>query len=428
MRFFNSLCGAVLAVVCLVWSSMAGAADWPQFRGPHGDGTTTETNVPTEWGPEKNVQWFFKLPGPGNSSPVVSNGRVFVTCAEDDGEKRHLYCIDRTNGEGLWVKTVTWNKPEKTHRTNPHCGSTPAANGQVVVVWHGSAGLYCYDFSGRQLWKADLGPFTHVWGYGASPVIHEGRVFLNAGPGKRQFVVALDLKTGKVVWKNDEPGGNDDRQPRMVGSWSTPIIAHIDGKDQLICSMPTRTVSYAPESGKLLWEVGGLEGPNGDLVYTSPVLGKQIGVAMAGYTGPIVAFKLGGEGDVTDANTLWTTEKPQPQRIGSGVVVGDHVYVANADKGGTAHCYELKTGKVQWRARLGEGAHWGSLVLADGKFYVTGKSGTTVVFKPNPDKFKLVAKNKLEQPSNSTPAISGGEIFLRTFAGLYCISEQNNSK
>lgn len=404
-----------------VTARTAVAGDWPGFRGPNGNGITEEKNLPTEWSEKKNVKWFFKLPGPGNSSPIVSAGRVFITCAEENGRRRHLYCIDRRTGEGLWVRTVTWNKPEKMHRTNPYCGSTPAANGKVVVVWHGSAGLYCYDFSGREKWKADLGPFTHIWGYGSSPVIHGDKVFLNAGPGRRQFLIALDLKTGKTLWKRDEPGGTDTRNPRMVGSWSTPVIVRVDGKEQLLCSLPTRVVALHPENGDLLWEVRGLDGPNGDLVYTSLVVGNGVGVAMAGYTGPMVAFKLGGRGDVTARNTLWRSKGPQPQRIGSGVIVGDSLYIANADSG-TAHCYALKTGQQRWRARVGGGAHWGSLVLADGKFYVTGKSGITFVFRPNPKKFDLIAKNQLPGQSNSTPALSDGEIFLRTFRGVYCIS------
>ena len=208
----------------------------------------------------------------------------------------------------------------------------------------------------------------------------------------------------------------------MVGSWSTPVIAGINGKTQLICSMSTRVVAYEPETGKILWTVGGLNGPNGDLAYTSLLIGDGIGVAMAGYTGPIVAFKLGGKGDVTKPNTLWSSQGKQPQRIGSGVIVGKYIYVANADSG-TAHCFELATGKVMWQARVAAGAHWGSLSYVDGKLFVTNQAGTTHVFMPNPDEFELVAKNTLGEPSNSTPAFSDGQIFLRTSKGVYCIAK-----
>jgi len=412
----------LLLVASLVTPLTTTAGDWPGFRGLNGNGKTSETNLPVEWNKEKNVKWSFELPGPGNSSPIVSHGRVFVTCAEDEGTKRHLYCIDRKTGKLLWKKTVVWNKPEKMHKTNPYCGSTPAADGERVVVWHGSAGIFCYDFSGKELWKKDLGPFTHIWGYGSSPVIHNGKVFLNAGPGKRQFLIALDLKSGKQVWKTDEPGGSDSAKGRYIGSWSTPVIVTVDGQQQLLCSMPTRVVAYHPDSGKLLWEISGIKGPRGDLFYTSPVVAGDVGVVMGGYKGPIIAFKLGGSGDVAEKNILWRSKGPQPQRIGSGVVVDEHLYVANAD-GGTAQCFELQTGKLKWRTRLGGGAHWGALVFADGRLYVTNQRGVTHVFKPNPEMFESITTNTLGERSNSTPAMSDGEIFLRTAGGVYCISK-----
>ena len=402
--------------------SSSDAGDWNGFRGPNGTGIAAEKKLPTTWSAEKNVKWRIPLPGPGNSSPIVSNGCVFITCAEDKGTKRHLYCLDRKTGKQLWMRTVHHEKEEKMHKTNPFCGSTPAANGKQVVVWHGSAGLFCYDFTGKQLWKCDLGEFTHIWGYGSSPVIHDGKIFMNCGPGKRSFMVAVSLETGKELWKKNEPGGADSRNPKMIGSWSTPVLSKVDGKTQLVCSMPTRVVAYSPENGDIIWTLDGLKGPNGNLVYTSPVISENHGVTMSGYTGPIVAFKLGGKGDVTKTNTLWKSEGKQPQRIGSGVIIGKNVFVANAGPG-TAQCFDLATGKQLWQARLAAASHWGALCYVDNKLYVTNQAGTTFVFHPNADEFELISKNPLGEPSNSTPAFSDGEIFLRTFKGVYCIAK-----
>lgn len=421
MSFLRSVYPFAITVSFLLQSSIA--ADWSGFRGADGNGVSSAKNLPTEWGPKKNLKWHFALPGPGNSSPVVSGDKVFITCAQNKGAVRALYCIDRKTGKEVWTRSIDYDKPEKMHNTNHWSGATPATNGKVVVVWHGSAGLYCYDMDGKPVWKTDLGLFTHIWGFGSSPVIHKDLVFLNAGPGKRQFIVALSLKDGSQLWKHDEPGGNDSRKGRMTGSWSTPVVATIDDREQLLCSLPTRIVSFDPKTGDLLWQVKGLNGPNGDLVYTSPVLTDEIGVAMAGYGGPMLAFRLGGKGDVTKKNTLWKSERRQPQRIGSGVIVGGHIYIANADAG-SMFCIDLATGKQKWRDRLGGGAHWGSLVLADGKFYVTGQKGTTFVIKPNPDKLELIAKNQLRGTSNSTPAFADGEIFLRTSTGLYCVGKK----
>src|ERR1043165_3875364 len=213
-KFFQT---AVASALLLSLTVRAG--DWPAFRGPNGNGVAQEDKAPLHWGPEKNVRWKAALPGPGNSSPIVSHGRVFITCAEDKGKKRNLYCFDRRTGKELWVRTVEFPIVEPTHQSNPYCGSTPAADGARVIVWHGSAGVFCYNFDGKELWKTDLGAVRNEWGYGSSPILHRGKVILNFGPGDRAFLVALDLKTGKLLWKYDEPGGPKTVLKGNSGSW-----------------------------------------------------------------------------------------------------------------------------------------------------------------------------------------------------------------
>lgn len=243
-------------LVLLVSSAVAG--DWPAFRGPAGNGVANDDKAPLHWDPGNNVRWKASLPGPGNSSPIVSRGRVFITCAENEGRKRNLYCFDRQSGEKLWVRTVEFPTVEPTHRSNPYCASTPVADGSNVVVWHGSAGVFCYNLDGKEIWKMDLGETRHDWGYASSPILHRGKVILNFGPGSRTFLAALDLKTGDLVWKRDEPGGLDATDKRMVGSWSTPIVVQVENKDQILCSMPTRVIACDPETGSLLWFCAGL--------------------------------------------------------------------------------------------------------------------------------------------------------------------------
>jgi len=398
------------------------AGDWPAFRGPEGNGISRETRAPLHWSPDQNVRWKVPLPGPGNSSPIVSRGRVLITCAQDQGRKRHLFCFDRRTGEQRWVRTVEYGSVEPTHRTNPYGASTPVADGERVVVWHGSAGVFCYGLDGTEVWKKELGPARHEWGYASSPVIHRGLVLLNFGPGSRTFLAALDLKTGALRWKHDEPGGLDATDQRMVGSWSTPIIATVAGRDQILCSMPTRVIALEPDRGTLLWFCGGLGSDKVDLVYASPVLSGEMGVAFTGWvTGPTIGFKLGGSGDVTSTNRLWLEK--QTQRIGSGVAVDGYVYIVNAGPG-TAQCIEGQTGKTRWTERLDGGESWGSVVMAAGRLYVTSRRGVTTAFRPNPDKFEQLAMNNLKEPSNATPAISDGEIFLRTDSHVFCITEE----
>jgi outer membrane protein assembly factor BamB len=409
---------ALLVLVCGGPASTQGG-DWPGFRGPNFDGTSTETNAPLHWGPSKNVRWKFELPGPGNSSPIVSQGRVFVTCAEYEGRKRTLYCIDRLTGERVWSRTVDVAVVEPTERHNPHGASTPVADGSRVVVWHGSAGVFCYSFNGRELWRTDLGAVHHDWGYASSPILYRGRVILNFGPGARTFLTALDLESGNRLWKLDEPGGLDATDERMICSWSTPIIARVDGREQILCSMPSRVIACDPETGSLLWFCTGLGTGKVNMVDASPVVSGNVGVAFTGWiNGPTMGFKLGGSGDVTDSNRLWLEK--QTQRIGSGVVVDGKLYLVNAGPG-TAQCIECDTGKVRWTERLDGGESWGSVVQAAGRLYVTSRRGITTVFLPDPDQLVVLATNDLGEPSNATPAISNGEIFLRTDAHLFCI-------
>jgi hypothetical protein len=159
-----------LLIACFVTAStLVRAEDWPAFRGAKGDGVSNEKHAPLHWGPDKNIKWKIELPGPGNSSPVVSGTRVFLTCAKEQGRDRGTYCYDRNSGQLLWSKHVVFEEKDPTHNTNPYCGSSAGADGKRVVVWHGSAGLYCYDYDGNELWKRDLGEFKHIWGYGQSP-------------------------------------------------------------------------------------------------------------------------------------------------------------------------------------------------------------------------------------------------------------------
>jgi outer membrane protein assembly factor BamB len=439
-----------MLAAALLWTfaSTSLAGNWEAFRGPAGTGISTETKAPLEWSRDKNIKWKVKLPAPGNSSPIVSGDKVFVTCATKQGHERSLFCYDRKDGKELWVQTVHFDGDEPTHGTSPYCGSSPAADGERVVVWHSSAGLHCYDYSGKQLWTRDLGTFRHIWGYGASPVFYGDSILINCGPGPRTFMIAVDRRTGETLWQTDEAGGDsgeekpaakestdenakkDDkkedskktpakkgsgRRAAWVGSWSTPLIAKVNGQDQVIVSFPHHVNAYDPKSGKILWTCDGL----GDLVYTSPLVSDDIGIAMGGFHGPAIGFKLGGSGNVTAQNRLWLEKPQQPQRIGSGVIVGKHIYMANEQ--GTAQCIELETGKELWRERLPGGSIWGSLILAAGRLYVTTQKGTTLVFEPSPEKLKMLAENPLNEGSNSTPAFSDGQVFVRTFEHLYCI-------
>lgn len=400
----------VVVAVSVVIVKQAEADDWRSFRGNNRDGKSSEEGVPLEWDTQKNIKWKVKLPCGGNSSPISVGQRVLVNCAEDEkGHGRSLYCFDADSGKQLWVQTVRYDQIEGTHSGNPYCASTPASDGKLVVVWHGSAGVYCYDLEGREVWKTDMGPFRHKhnWGYASSPLIHGEMVYLNCGP-EPQFVVGIRVKDGKIVWKTDESGN---------GSWGSPVLANVDGQVQLVVFQAGRVNGYDVANGKVLWtcETGGT------LVYTDVIVGEKVAVAMSGRMGPAIGFSPGGSGNVTATRRLWVT-KESPQRISNGVLIGEHLYVANEP--GLIECVEAATGKKLWEHKLAGERFWSAIISTPGRLYVTSQTGTTFVFAADPKEWKLLATNRLGEYVNGTPAISGGRIFVRTWKNLWCVEKR----
>lgn len=414
------LSGLVLTLICY---EVGDSADWPAFRGPHHDGVAAEREAPVTWSADENVVWKISLPHPGNGSPVVAAGRVFVTSAEDSkGHRRSLYCLDRKTGSIQWVKTVTCEQELPTHATNPYCGTTPVVSAERVVVWHGTAGLHCYDFNGNEIWSRDFGEFRHIWGYGTSPIVHQGRVILHSGPGKQVFVISLDLDDGQTIWKVDEPvdgDGSRNAQGAYMGSWATPIVAHVGGKDQLIVAHATRLTAYRPSTGDVIWTCRGLGHSRGDLAYCSPTIVGDLCFMTGGYRGPMFAVKLGGHGDVTETHRLWRVEK-QPQSIGSPVAVDGVIYRPNAGPG-TIECIDPQDGSILWSDRAAGGNHWSSIVRVGNHLYATNQEGTTVVFSADRSKYRELARNALGDATNATPAVAHGNIFFRTAKYLWCI-------
>jgi outer membrane protein assembly factor BamB len=406
------------------------AADWPAWRGPRGNGVSTETDLPTKWSATDNVRWRVPLPEAGNSTPIVSRGRVFVTQAV--GERRTLMCFEREGGKVLWQKGIETKEKEPTHGTNPYCSASPVTDGDRIIVSFASDGLYCYDFAGNELWRrTDLGRQIHIWGNGASPVIHGELCFLNFGPGETTYLLAVNKRNGKTDWRKDEDtgygkpsaddlrGGNKENAT-YIGSWTTPTLMRVEGRDQLLMTWPRRLAAYDPQSGDEIWTCSGLN----PLVYTSPIFEEGVVVAMGGFGGMSIAARAGGRGDITGSRRIWHQAKT-PQRIGSGVIKDGYIYVHNDP--GTAECYELKTGERVWQERLSgpgsSGTNWSSVMLAGDNCYTINQGGDCFVFKAAP-KFELASVNSLGEASNTSIVPSNGELFIRTHEALWCIQEK----
>lgn len=401
------------------------AANWPAWRGPLGTGICEERNLPVQWSRTNNVKWRIPLSERGNSTPIIWGDRVFLT--QPNGTRRSLLCLRRADGKREWESSITSAENEPTHATNPYCSASPVTDGERVIVSYASAGLFCYDTAGKELWRrTDLGRQIHIWGNGASPVIYQDFCFLNFGPGETTYLLAVDKKTGKTLWKHDEStdykhpkeGEQSEQGKTFIGSWTTPVLMNVESKDQLLMSWPKRLAAYDPRSGRELWSCSGLN----PLVYTSPIYEEGVVVSMGGFNGMALAMRAGGSGDVTESRRLWHHPKTK-QRIGSGVVYDGHVYIHNDP--GVAECFELKTGKLIWEERLkgsaSTGVSWSSVMLAEGNCYTITQGGDCFVFKASP-RFELVSVNSLKEPSNSSVSPSNGELFIRTHEALWCIA------
>jgi len=402
------------------------ANDWPSWRGPNGDGKLPEAaTYPTKWSATEKIAWRVDLPDRGNSSPVVSGDRVFLTQAEEEGKLRSLICFDAKDGKTLWKKTIHYGKAEQTHQTNPHCPASPVTDGKLVFAWHGNAGLHAYDFEGKEVWSADLGSdYDHIWGpHAASPVLLGSGLLIYAGPGPVARLFAVQKDTGEKIWEQDLDDFESAEAKQFKGSWATPLVIDNGGRSEMLLGLPGFLTSFDPKTGKELWRAPGL----GDLCYTNVMTGNGRAIYLGGYGGPGMAVKLPDAkttGILPDSDRLWTDppkgKNQNPQRIGSGQIIGDHLYLLNEP--GVMQCSLVETGEILWRERLGANS-WSSMNLIGKTLYVNDTKGTTYLIEPDPSALRVVGTNPVDanQHTNASLAFANGRIYLRTDAYLYAV-------
>jgi outer membrane protein assembly factor BamB len=407
----------VVTLLVLLAGTAADGDNWPGWRGIAGDGVSLEENLPTEWDRQTNVRWRVELPEAGNSTPIVWDKRVFVTQPIGGGKRRTVICFDRETGRQLWQAGVDAVEMEPTHETNPYCSPSPVTDGERVIAWFGSSGLAAFDFEGQLLWRRSLGSVQHVFGYGASPVLHGDLCFLNFGPGRREFGVAVNKVTGEIVWQYDAPksvqqnaGGRD-----IDGMWSTPLVVD----DVVIFCFRDTVTAFEPTTGKQEWTCHGI----GLQSKASPVAGEGIVVSLGGKDSSTFAIRLGGKGDVSESHVIWKYQQAK-SRLGTGVIHDGHFYVNR--RNGIVECIELETGKVVWEKRhSGPGRTsdtWSSLTLAGGKIYAVNQSADVFVLEASPI-YQLLATNSLHEHTNASIAVSQGSLFVRTQDALWCIGD-----
>lgn len=402
------LAGLSVAIVISLNPCIASAADWPGWRGPNGDGISSETEAPLQWSPTENVAWKSPVPGVGRSSPIVWGERVFVTTGDSTDNSRRVLSFERETGKLLWNVSVHQGPGGKMHRFNTTASSTPATDGNLVFaafVDDKELTVFAIDFNGKVVWSAKPGTFFSNHGFAACPVIYNEGVIINGHRDGNAFVVMLDRKDGHEIWRH-QPAVN-------IRSFSTPVLTQVDGQDQLILTGATQTQGIDPKTGKTIWFAAG---PSQKFV-SSPTVGQGMVFSFGGSPDKrAMAVRLGGEGDVSQSHVVWRMEKSMPY-IPSAILVGDYLHIINDN--GVYSCIEPKSGKVLNTGRK-LGAVNSSPISVAGRIYFFEDSGVCTVIENGPS-FNVLSKNELGETVYSTPAVSEGQLFVRTESNLICI-------
>lgn len=463
---------AALVVVTLTISIAVAAGPWPQFRGNSGGQAETEQKLPAQIGPDQNIIWKTALP-PGHSSPVIHGDRVYLTAFRD--KKLLTIAMDRASGKVVWEAEAPYKELEHIHQIGSYAQPTPVTDGELVISFFGSTGLVCHNAAdGKQVWHLPLGPFKNNLGAGSSPLLVGDRVVLNQDHDIDSFLIAVDKKSGKVLWKVERPDF-------WVG-YASPGVWEVDGKKQIVVPGSLRVVGYDAETGKEIWTVRGMA----RAMHMTPAVGPDNTLYVAGWTGGgddgeridvppfdkmlaeqdkdkngtlendeipagpikdrfsmtdrnkdthvdkteyefmrkifdaaqnrIVAIKPGGKGDISESHVLWSQKRYLPV-IPSPLFYQGNIYLMR--NGGIISVLDAKTGKAVRQERLFSGNYYSSPVAGDGKVYLISERGELTVMSTDPDG-KVLSRTRFGEDAYGTPALVDGRIYLRTAGHLYC--------
>jgi outer membrane protein assembly factor BamB len=407
---FAMLLGGLLAAA----TPTAQAEPWPGWRGPRGDGTCIEQDVPADWDPA-GALWKTKLPGKGHASPIVWGDRVFTVTGITATQERILLCIDRTCGKILWKQTVVQGPLEKIHKENSHASSTPVTDGARVFVTFRVGDdilVAAHELAtGKQLWRVRPGTHTGEWGFSNAPVLFKDKVIIDGDSKGDSFLIALSRADGKTLWRNN-------RTKKGI-SYSAPFIHELAGRTQLIQCGDRCVAGFNPDTGEQLWTV---DGPSQEFVAT-PVYSETAGLVFVSSSWPkqvLLAIRPDGRGDVTTTHVAWSDRKGATY-VPSMIVAGDLLLSIN--RGGTAFCYEAATGEVLWQEKLGR--HHASPVLVAGRVFFINDNGQVNVIKPGRE-FECIATYELGESCYASPAISDSQVFVRGFQHLFCFGRRQD--
>ncbi|HEX8283450.1 MAG TPA: PQQ-binding-like beta-propeller repeat protein [Pyrinomonadaceae bacterium] len=417
-KLFPSSCLAAL----LAALATPALANWPQWRGPDLNGVSAERNLPVKWTAAENVTWKLAMPDRSGSTPIVWGDRLFLSVAE--GDKLGLWCVERSKGAVVWRRELGGGnvRMRKQNMSSP----SPVTDGKSVWVMTGTGVLKGFDFEGRELWSRDIqkdyGAFGLNWGYASSPLLHEDSLYVQVLHGMNtddpSYVLRVDKKTGKTLWRVERP---TDAVRESPDAYTTPALLRYGKATEVVVSGGDYVTGHDPATGKELWRAGGLNPEREPFfrIVASPVVYDGL-IYVPTRVKPLLALRAGGRGDVSKSHLAWSTQNGPD--VPTPVTDGKYFYVVN-DRG-IVWCLDAKTGKeVYAQQRLKPGTYSASPVLADGRLYVTSEDGVTSVVKAGPQ-FEVLAENDLAEYTLSSPAVSEGQIFIRTSGHLYCIGRR----
>jgi len=403
-------------VLSLTMCDLAGAENWIRFRGPNGQGVSSEVNLPITWSADDKVAWKTSIPGEGWSSPIVYKQHVFLTTATEDGVSCRVICVNRENGSIAWNTEVHRQKTGAKRRQNSYATPTPVTDGERVYAVFYDGTVVCVDFAGKMVWKNHEIKFFSLHGLGACPVLAHGQLIMpfdgssadetRVGwkvPWKNAVILSLDAAEGSVRWKGR-------RGESRVGH-VTPIL--INDGTQIVSAGGDRVQGFNARTGKRIWSIYS----QGEGVTPSPVVGDGLIFTSSGFEAPTIrAIRLGGKGDITKTHIAWEQRKGVPA-LASPLFVDPYLYTITRDN--ILHCFEASTGKPVWLKRL-TGVHSASPVFADGRIYVLSEDGVTLVLRPG-SRYDEVARNSVGERCLASMAVSQGHFYIRSSKHLFCI-------
>jgi outer membrane protein assembly factor BamB len=384
---------------------------WARWRGPSGQGLVSGTGYTDTWSATQNVKWKIRVPGSGNSSPIVWGDRIFLTTAYDGGRRLSVLAYRRSDGTRLWETFAPAGRTGfGSHFKNGHASATAATDGQRVYVSFGARGILALDLDGKLVWHRDLGAMDVYHGTAGSPLLYKDRLILYQDQARGSFIAAFDTRTGKTLWTT--------KRTASVG-WGTPIAVRVVDHDEIIVNGQQRVLAYNPDTGAELWSC---DGSTFEVIPT-PVVGFGMVFCSSGRAGPTLAIRPGGKGDVTRSHLAWTSPRGSPF-VPSPILYGEHLYMVN-DMQSVATSFDARTGKVMWQNRLGVARREGfsaSPVAFDGKVFFTNDEGETFVLKAGAT-FQLLHVNNIGEETLATPALVDGLWYIRTAQNLFAIGK-----